>query len=212
MLLTVTGALEPRSGRECYAVEWKQMAVDGLVVVTGGARSGKSGFAEQLAREAGEPVVYLATARADDAEMQERIDRHRRTRPPIWRTVEEPYFVPAVVQREMHQARVVLVDCLTLWVTNLLFQGYFPEPEARDFDFPAGRREEVLAQVRELARVAVAGPAKVIVVTNEVGMGLVPEYAAGRVYRDLAGWANQIVAAAAGEVYLLVAGVPLKIK
>lgn len=183
-----------------------------LVLVTGGARSGKSSFAEELAVGTGGQVTYIATAEAKDGEMTERIARHRRRRPGGWRTVEEPYRVTQVLRGEAERAQIVVIDCLTVWVNNLLFQEDFPAEQEREFQLPPGREQEILQQVEELATVAAAAPAKVIAVTNELGMGLVPAYAAGRIYRDLVGRANQVMARAASEVYLLVAGIPLKIK
>ncbi len=187
-----------------------------LTLIVGGVRSGKSRFAEQLA--AGHsPVTYLATAApaesAADAEMAERIVRHRARRAalgPSWRTVEEPWDVPEAVVGH-GAAGCVLVECLTLWVSNLLL-GI------------SGRmgleNEDIRARVRRLAAVAVAAaqpggpevPAHVIVVSNEVGCGIIPQSALARRYGDLLGDANQVLAAAATEVYGCLAGIPLRWK
>ncbi len=179
-------------------VAGEQDRASGLILVLGGARSGKSSYAQQLAQGLGrERVLYVATAEAGDEEMRERIERHRQGRPPGWRTLEAPRNVGQAIREQAGDAEVVLVDCLTMLVSNLLLEG-------------AGE-DEVLAQVRELAGCAQRAP-HLIVISNEVGMGLVPPYPLGRAYRDLLGRANQLLAQSAGRVHLLVAGIPLIIK
>lgn len=170
-----------------------------IIVFTGGARSGKSVNAEHYAAQQRKPVVYVATAEARDHEMQDRIARHRERRPGEWRTLEVPLQVGAAL-REVAAGTVVLLDCLTLLVSNVLL-AHEADPE------PAVDHEvaELLATARERDLV-------LIVVTNEVGMGLVPEYPLGRVYRDLLGRATQRIAAAADEVYLVVAGIVVELR
>jgi adenosylcobinamide kinase/adenosylcobinamide-phosphate guanylyltransferase len=178
-----------------------------LVLVTGGARAGKSTFAEQLARDlAGESgVCYLATAEPGDDEMRARIAAHRAARPTAWLTVEAPRNVAAALARRVGPSspvKVVLLDCLTLLVSNvLLAQADGPEADA----WPAVEAE--LTALLELA-----GPLTLIVVTNEVGLGVVPAHPVARAYRDLLGRANQKLAAAASLVYLMVSGIPVQIK
>ena len=183
-----------------------------LTLIVGGARSGKSRFAEQLAAGLA-PVTYVATAlppdrlpgAAPDAEMAARIARHRQRRAalaPAWRTVEEPWDVPATVAA--HGAGGgVLVECLTLWVSNLMLgvPGRAPMQDA-----------EIITEVRRLTQAGQEVPARVIVVSNEVGCGIIPANALARRYGDLLGEANQIVAAAATEVYGCLAGIPLRWK
>jgi len=172
-----------------------------LSLVLGGARSGKSRFALGLC--AGhELVVVVATGRDDgDPEWRERIQRHRRDRPPDWPTLEEPLAVPEAVLG-LAPGAVALVDCVTLWLANLAW-------EARVWS--RGEREErVLARVDALA--AAAAGREVVLVSNEVGGGIVPENAAAREFRDLQGRANQRLAAAADRVVLVVAGLPLALK
>ena len=164
------------------------------ILITGGARSGKSALAERFTLELGQPAVYIATAEALDEEMAERIARHQARRGPDWRTVAAPRaLVDALEDSDGGPPR--LVDCLTLWLSNLMLgeQGWRAEAEA-------------------LAAALARQRAPVVLVTNEVGAGLVPKTPLGRAYRDAAGWTNQMVAAACDEVWLAVAGYPLKVK
>ncbi len=185
--------------------------------ITGGSRSGKSAYAEQLASALDRPVTYVATAEAYDLEMRERIARHRRRRPASWTTIEEPRGVADLLERIGQQDRTILVDCLTLLVTNLIYHDW---PPAMDGDTPgvlqpavADRIEEtVMAEVRHLAEAAYHCPAQVILVSNEVGLGLVPASPDGRIFRDLTGWANQVMAERADRALLLVSGLALDLK
>ena len=180
-----------------------------LTLILGGARSGKSRYAHELAAQEaqGRPVVYVATAQAGDDEMRDRIARHQQDRPAEWRTVEEPLDVADVLKRET-EAGVILLDCLTFFVVNhMLRTGDAATCESDVWD-----AEGAEAAVRELMRVAQEVSPTVIIVSNEVGMGLVPETPLGRVFRDVAGRANQETAAAANRVRLLVAGIPMVVK
>jgi adenosylcobinamide kinase/adenosylcobinamide-phosphate guanylyltransferase len=176
-----------------------------LTLIIGGARSGKSRFAEELAG-ASPPVTYVATAApADDAEMAERIARHRQRRAarvPPWRTVEEAWHVAEAVVAH-GQAGCVLVECLTLWLTGLLL-GVPGKAGLAD--------AEVLEAVSLLAETGRRVPARVLVVSNEVGCGIVPENALARRFADVLGEANQRLAAAADEVYACLAGIPRRVK
>lgn len=166
-----------------------------LTFITGGARSGKSARAQKLAEDHGGELVYLATAQAFDDEMTDRIARHQLDRGPRWRTVECPIDLPEAIARETAQNRVLLVDCLTLWTSNLLLAEH-------DFAAASQRLIDALSLIR----------APVIVVSNEVGMGIVPDNALARQFRDMAGRLNQDIAAIADRAELVVAGlvVPLK--
>ncbi len=168
-----------------------------FVLVTGGARSGKSRFAEtRVAELAPPPWTYFATVEAGDDEMRVRIDRHRARRGPEWRTVEAPRQLAAAVAREKFSG--ALVDCVTLWLSNRLFDG------ASD--------EELLADADALANTFAAAPEPLVVVTNEVGDGIVPDNPLARRFRDLAGLTNQRLARAASEVVLVVSGLPLRLR
>lgn len=160
----------------------------------GGARSGKSRHAEALVTACPAPWLYLATGQALDDEMQARITEHRARRGTGWRTKETPLDLAAALDAAP-EGWPVLVDCLTLWLTNVMLAG-------RDTDADAARLAETLARPR--------GPW--VVVANEVGLGIVPDNALGRRFRDAAGWLNQRVAAAADAVVLTVAGLPLQVK
>jgi adenosylcobinamide kinase/adenosylcobinamide-phosphate guanylyltransferase len=167
------------------------------VFVLGGARSGKSAFAEARAADCGEPVLYVATATASDAEMAERIARHQAQRPPHWRTLEAPRQVTRQVTESLGDARTLLVEDLTLLLSNLMLDSTADEAE-----------HAAVRDVEGLLRV----PANLVLVSNEVGMGLVPPYPLGRAFRDALGRLNQRAAALADEVYLVVAGLPLRLK
>lgn len=171
------------------------MAAPYSLLVLGGARSGKSGYAQRRAEALAGDRVFVATAQALDAEMAERIARHRRDRGDRWRTIEAPLDLAPVIVTEARADRVLLVDCLTLWVSNLLLADCPVEP--------------AVAALRA-ALAAARGP--VVLVANEVGLGIVPDNALARRFRDAAGWVNQAVAAAADEVQFLAAGLPLTLK
>ena len=183
-----------------------------LVLVLGGARSGKSAYAEGRATALAGPdgrMLYVATAEALDDEMARRIARHRASRPSSWRTVEEPRDPAAAIRARAHDIRVVLLDCITLWLSNLLSALPVQDDGAPD---EAAAEEAVDAGVTDLLAAYQAGTADLVLVSNEVGLGIVPAYPLGRLYRDLLGRVNIRLAAAADEVVLMVAGIPLRVK
>ena len=177
-----------------------------LTLILGGARSGKSTHAERLAAERGQAILYVATAEAWDDEMRVRIAAHQAQRPAHWRTVEAPRQVgDAIAAALTPEIDVVLVDCLTLLASNVLIA--LPET-ATETEAAAALMEEV----DRLLAVFDAGAADWIVVSNEVGLGIVPAYPLGRLYRDALGRANQRLAAAADCVLFMVAGLPMTVK
>lgn len=177
-------------------------------LVLGGARSGKSAYAERIATESGRGVVYIATASAGDGEMAQRIAHHRERRPAHWRTVEEPLLLADAITRHGTKDNVILVDCLTLWLSNLIFSDARPYPDTGVADMPPlfhAQRQALLAALR-------AAPGHVILVSNEVGMGIVPLGAVSRLFADEAGRLNQSVAAECERAVLIAAGLPLVLK
>ena len=176
-----------------------------FTLILGGARSGKSSYAERLAAQTGPRVLYVATAQAWDDEMAARIAKHRAERPAGWDTLEAPRHVGAALAAVAPEYDAVLVDCLTLLASNVIA----PMPEPID----AGQAEAALrAEVDALLDAYAQSRAAWIVVSNEVGLGIVPAYPLGRVYRDALGRANQTLAAAADVVLFMVAGLPLRVK
>lgn len=166
------------------------------LLVLGGARSGKTAFAERLALRTGTNPAYLATAEALDREMRERVASHQRGRAGRFDTIEEPLALADAIARAAANHDVILVDCLTLWITNMLMAG-----------------QDVADAVEQLAAVlAEAKASKIILVSNEVGLGIVPDNAMARTFRDLAGSAHQRLAEICDDVYFIVAGLPMVLK
>lgn len=168
----------------------------GHVLVLGGARSGKTGFAERLAMRAGEQPLYLATAQALDAEMRERVKLHQQQRHKRFATLEEPIALTTALRAAAKSHDVILVDCLTLWITNLL-----------------GTNHDVARAVEELATaLPTIETSRVILVSNEVGLGIVPDNPLARTFRDLAGATHQRLAQICTDVHFVVAGLPMTLK
>ena len=165
-----------------------------IILITGGARSGKSRYAEQRALAIGNKPLYVATAEGLDEEMTQRIAEHRKRRGANWRTLEAPLELIEALLAERGKTDCAVVDCLTLWLSNLLIR--------HDEESAASHVRNLIAHLRRL-------DFPVIVVTNEVGWGIVPDNPLARKFRDLAGWANQQMAQAADEVILMVAGIPI---
>lgn len=174
-----------------------------FTLVLGGARSGKSRYAESLCLNSSE-VFYLATARVDDAdeEMNSRIERHRLERPAHWKIIEEPLEITGQIRKTVSTDSIVLVDCVTVWLSNLMWKHRAEPEEALE--------KIVLGKVEDFARVACES--NVVAVSNEVGGGIVPDNRLGRSFRDLQGFTNQILAREAERVVLIVAGLPLTLK
>ena len=179
-------------------------------LILGGARSGKSAYAERLARlatEAGKDVVYVATATAGDGEMAARIGHHRASRPPEWTTVEEPVALGNVLLRWSSPERLVLVDCLTLWLSNLLFDGA-DHPEVGELTLPASFYEQQDMLASALARCT----GDIVLVSNEIGLGLTPMGSISRRFMDEQGRLNQAMAAVCDRAVFVAAGLPLFLK
>ena len=176
-----------------------------LILITGGGRSGKSDFALKLAHNYGRKVCFIATCEALDEEMNERIEWHKKKRPGSWKTVEEP-LKPDEVIKGLNKAavEVVLMDCVTLWLSNLILKGTEPPQEELE--------DYLLSRVQAFTQASRKFSGATIVVTNEVGMGIVPENKLARIFRDVAGRCNQKLALEADEVYFLISGIPLKTK
>lgn len=193
-----------------------------VILVTGGARSGKSQFAERLVAdiarsrsesntvdESGHTVAYIATSQIYDDEMARRVIAHRNQRPSSWRTVEEPYQLEKVIDQLIEQQiSIVLIDCITLWISNLLLETGASGKE--QWHIPE-HSEYILERATNVGRLLEEAPFQTVIVTNEVGDSLVPEYPLGRVFRDLAGRVNQALAAASDDVFWVVCGVPVRL-
>ena len=189
-----------------------------IIFITGGARSGKSSFALNEASKINGKKAYIATAEALDDEMKERIEKHKKNRSQEWDTYEEPANISSVLSEIREKYRVVVLDCLTLWLSNILTRTQSAEhpPNNRR----AGRTQTADKNIQEFIDVLKdfsvcslgSGFCNLYVVSNEVGMGVVPDNELAREFRDLAGFLNQRVAEIADEVYLVTAGIPIKIK
>jgi adenosylcobinamide kinase / adenosylcobinamide-phosphate guanylyltransferase len=182
-----------------------------IILVTGGARSGKSCYAEQLIAGIGGDIAYIATARALDDEMAERITRHRLQRPASWRTFENPTQPSAVIAAEGGNAAGILLDCLTVMITNriLALPMDWERPTVAQMNVAEA---DVLAETEAIVAAASNSRADLVAVTNEVGYGIVPLSPMARFFRDCAGRVNQRMAMAATEVFLVVSGIPMRIK
>jgi adenosylcobinamide kinase/adenosylcobinamide-phosphate guanylyltransferase len=208
-----------------------------LTLILGGARSGKSSYAEKRAKElGGDSVLYVATSETKDEEMVERVEKHRSERPSAWGALEAPRNVAqalrhrscrehagarrqaqdTALRQERNEASVILLDCMTFLVANYLMEAAGPEDDPFDDPssdpFDAQIEADVVADVEDLIAFVKETDVEMLVVSNEVGLGVVPPYELGRAYRDILGRANQILARHADEVLLFVAGIPMKVK
>lgn len=182
-----------------------------LILITGGVRSGKSAFAERLARAHPGPVAYVPTATVADAEMARRVELHRRRRPGSWLTVECGDSLAETVARAAASAACLLIDCLTVYLVRLLPPD-LPDEGAVEAEVLAALDRRAAGELEALEQACLTCGSDVIIVSNEVGGGLVPPYPSGRLFRDLVGRANCQLAAAADRAYLVVAGCPLDLK
>jgi adenosylcobinamide kinase/adenosylcobinamide-phosphate guanylyltransferase len=175
------------------------------VLLTGGARSGKSRLAQELAAKAGGQVLFVATATAGDDDMRKRIEEHRKTRPNDWKTLEVTTHLGSQIAKNSVGFKTIIIDCITLLINNI-FEQCGPNAKAEAVE------KAVIAEIDELIACMKKSRAKFIIVTNEVGLGIVPGDPVSRLYRDLLGKANQMLAFSVDEVYLLVAGIEIPVK
>ena len=185
-----------------------------ITLIMGGVRSGKSRFGEQLAHElGGDSVMFVATAEARDEEMQGRIQKHRQSRPASWLTLEQPLRIGDALNGVSSLPNVVLLDCLTLLVSNVLCS--IELDSATSYKIPPKQFEilqcSVEKEIDEVLAIAKDRPIHLVIISGEVGLGLVPDNALGRAFRDLLGWANQKIASQATATYFMMAGLPIEI-
>ncbi len=202
-------------------VEWSPEALtprgperSQVTLILGGARSGKSAWAQHLAEQSGRPVVFVATATADDAEMAERIAAHRAERPPTWRTFESPIALASAVRAHAQSDHLILIDCLTIWASNVVLAriGGDTDPGAVPPVAWSEIQADLVSEVRDLVDTARASRTSLILVSNEVGMGVVPAFPLGRHFRDILGQVNRAAAALADSVILMIAGLPVDLR
>ncbi|MFH2137369.1 MAG: bifunctional adenosylcobinamide kinase/adenosylcobinamide-phosphate guanylyltransferase [Candidatus Omnitrophota bacterium] len=167
-----------------------------VILVTGSVRSGKSSYAVNLAKATKAKVSFLATCQPQDAEMKKRVKKHKNSRPKSWKTIEEPIEISKVISK-LKINEVLIIDCLTLWISNLLLSGL--------------TEKEILKNIKEFVTVLKESKASIIIVSNEVGWGIVPDNKLARIFRDIIGTAHQIIAKVSDEVYLMIAGIPVRI-
>lgn len=181
-----------------------------IVLVTGGARSGKSTFAEDLVARSGKAIAYIATSQIFDEEMRFRVELHRQRRPADWQTYEAPFEAQRAIEAAAYKHDAILFDCITIYLSNILCQLEEQELDKAEQVYALTRQK--ISQLITAAQAAADKGAVVVFVTNEVGAGIVPENKLSRIYRDISGLANQQLAKAAADVYAVIAGIPVNIK
>jgi adenosylcobinamide kinase / adenosylcobinamide-phosphate guanylyltransferase len=183
-----------------------------IILITGGARSGKSNYAEKLAMETKGRVLYIATSIPFDDEMKDRVKKHKERRPSTWDTFEGYKNLKQVFNNADMQFDTILLDCITIMVTNLMFDKAGDKFDELNEEEINTMEKEILQEVDDFINAAEISLKTVIIVTNEIGCGIVPEYKMARVFRDIAGRVNQYIASRVNEVNLVVCGIPIKIK
>jgi adenosylcobinamide kinase/adenosylcobinamide-phosphate guanylyltransferase len=189
----------------------EDLDVNNLTLITGGVRSGKSLFAESIAKQSSKSIHYIATMPVlpGDSEQQERIQKHRVRRPKEWQTVEAPYTLPDAIAGLASTSGLCLVDCLTVYISNIIL-GDTPDSGPSD---PYAMESRIVSEVEAvLQNVRAAKDMEFLIVTNEVGWGVVPDNQLARAFRDFVGIANQLVAKEAANVYMMCSGIPMKVK
>ena len=182
------------------------------ILVTGGARSGKSSFSEGLAKNYGEKVLYIATAIAFDSEMKDRIEKHKESRSKEWLTIEAFKDIDKIIHKYGDEYNCFLLDCITVMVTNQMLEYFNYDMEYVRIEDYNRAEESIKNQIGNMLEAISKSPADTILVSNEVGWGIVPENPVARAFRDISGRINQIIGQKADEVYLTVSGIPVKIK
>jgi adenosylcobinamide kinase/adenosylcobinamide-phosphate guanylyltransferase len=182
-----------------------------IIFITGGARSGKSQFAEQIVLNFGEKIAYIATAVVTDKDMEQRIKHHQKTRLQTWQTIEKYHTFQDLGKLEQPKAEAYILDCVTVMITNLMMDS------GLDFEQVTTKQiseleTEIKEEIEELLQWVQANERNIVIVSNEVGLGLVPAYRLGSIFRDISGRINQLIARQADEVYFVVSGIPMKIK
>jgi adenosylcobinamide kinase / adenosylcobinamide-phosphate guanylyltransferase len=180
-----------------------------IILLLGGARSGKSRFAQEYAWRNGGKVFFVATATAGDEDMRLRIAKHKKDRPSQWRTLEATTEIGTEIEASAGDAELIIIDCITMLVNNI-----FSRYDEKQFDTISNTtlEKEVITEIEQLQKCLKKVDASFLIISNEVGLGLVPDNRMGRLYRDILGRANQMLAQTADEVYLLVAGIPMRVK
>jgi adenosylcobinamide kinase / adenosylcobinamide-phosphate guanylyltransferase len=183
-----------------------------IIFVTGGSRSGKSLFAEKKAAEISDKVVYIATSIPFDDEMKDRVKKHKERRPGSWATLEQYFDIHRVIKDVKPNSECILLDCVTIMVSNLMFSKYHGSWDDISTDEVDTLMDHVMSQVDKLIDEIRANGMSAVMVSNEIGMGIVPDNKVSRIFRDIAGKANQLVASKCDEAYLLVSSLPVKLK
>lgn len=180
-----------------------------IILLLGGARSGKSNYAQELAKTMAEKVLFVATAEAGDDDMQHRIENHKLKRPAAWRTLEVTTGISKAIENNIENEQLVIIDCITLLIGNL-----FGLHDEKTFDTikDSVLEKEVVAEIEILLKFLQKTTTSFVIISNDVGLGIVPHNRMGRLYRDLLGRANQMLAQQADEVYFMIAGIPLRVK
>lgn len=183
-----------------------------IILVTGGARSGKSLYAEELCKKSKTSVAYIATAEIRDMEMKDRVKKHREQRPSNWTTYECWTKISSSLPDIVSKDKTILLDCLTMLVSNLMFIQPYIDYETADMDEVNRREEEIGREIDSILSIVASSGSTLIIVSNELGMGIVPQNRLSRLYRDIIGRMNQRISARADEVYFLVSGIAMRIK
>lgn len=183
-----------------------------IILITGGSRSGKSAYAEELAKKTKLGVLYIATSIPFDDEMKDRVKKHKARRPDTWHTFEGYKGLKQVFHNNEMLFDTILLDCITIMVTNLMFEQAGDSFDELDNEAIDKMEKEILYEVSDFLDAAEESSKTTIIVTNEIGCGIVPEYKISRVFRDIAGKVNQYIASRAEEVHMVVCGIPIKIK